>query len=95
MATVVVLYDYKDDAESVRAQHEIRPRHREFLLGLPGLLLTGPTDLGGAVIVFDGDPERIGYLMDEDPFAEADLIARRRVTTWDVVGGSLREALPG
>ena len=95
MPVVAVLYDYKVDAESVAIQDEIRPRHREFLFRQPNLLLTGPTDDSGAVIVFDGEVAQIEQLMDDDPFADADVIARRRVVAWNVVGGSLREHLPG
>ncbi|MEX0426205.1 YciI family protein [Nocardioides sp. DS6] len=90
MAIVAVTYAYNDDTAT---QGEVRPKHREFLRSQPHLLLSGPTDDGGALLVFEGDVAGIEALLDQDPFKAAGVIASRTVVTWDVVLGSKRDAL--
>lgn len=90
MAIVAVVYQYDDDAET---QAVVRPKHREFLGAQPNLLLSGPTDDGGALLIFEGDVAGIEALLEQDPFKAAGVIASRTVTTWDVVLGSRRESL--
>jgi uncharacterized protein YciI len=90
MAIVAVLYEYNDD---IATRDAVRPEHRKFLDSQPNLLLTGPTDDEGAIILFDGEPRQVEVLMDEDPFWDAGVIASRRVTVWDVTGGSWKDRL--
>jgi uncharacterized protein len=90
MTISVVLYDY-DDNDARRA--ELRATHREFLFAHPALLASGPTSANGAVIVFEAEPAELEAYMDDDPFWTAGVVARRTVTTWDVVGGSWKAAL--
>jgi uncharacterized protein YciI len=75
----VVLYEY-DDNTAVR--DELRPRHRAFLDSREGLLLSGPTAAGGAVIVYDAEPAELEAWLNDDPFWAAGTIARRVVTEW-------------
>jgi uncharacterized protein YciI len=90
MAIVVVLYEYTDDTAVLAA---VRPAHREFLGAQPNLLLSGPTDSDGAVIVFEGEVAEIEALMDKDPFKDAGVIASRTVTAWEVTTGSWKARL--
>lgn len=86
----VVLYAY-NDLPDLREQH--LAKHREFLAGLPNLLLSGPTDDGSAVIVLDGDPAEVEQQMDADPFRAVGLIKERRVVAWTPVLGSWKATL--
>lgn len=79
MTISVVLYEY-DDNTALR--DEVRPRHRAFLGSREGLLLSGPTAAGGAVIVYDAEPAELEAWLNDDPFWVAGTIARRVVTEW-------------
>jgi uncharacterized protein len=82
----VVTYDYTDD---VQAQDEVRPRHRDYLRGLGENLVSGPTDAGGAFLIFDAaSAEEVEGLLDQDPFKLAGVIRERRVVGWTPVLGS-------
>jgi uncharacterized protein YciI len=87
---VAVLYEYDGDAALM---DEVRPAHREFLFSHPGILLSGPTDAGGAVIVFEADPVELEAWLDEDPFRKAGVIGRRTITPWTIVGGAWKDQL--
>ncbi|MFT4083696.1 MAG: YciI family protein [Nocardioides sp.] len=91
-STVAVTYRYDDDLET---QNRVRPEHRAFLGRQPNLLLSGPTDDGGALLVFAGEPAEIEAVLDEDPFRIAGVIAERSVTTWNVVLGTKAGLLNG
>ena len=90
MAIVAVLYQYTDDTATRDA---VRPTHRNFLQSQPNLRLSGPTDTGGAIVLFEGDVAEIEALMDRDPFKEAGVIASRTITAWSVNSGSWAHAL--
>ena len=75
----------------------VRPQHRAYLAGLDALVLSGPTDDDGAVLVFEaGTAEEVHAMLDADPFTTAgDVVAQRSVVGWTVVLGSARAALTG
>jgi len=83
---VVATYAYTSDTA---ARDAVRPAHREYLASLDALLLSGPTDAGGAVLVFDADsPAVVEGLLDADPFVtHGGIVAERAVVAWDVVLG--------
>lgn len=91
MPHFVATYTYTDDEQGRIAA---RPSHREYLASLEQLRLSGPTDAGGAVLVFEAaaaaDVER---LLDEDPFVRGGFVAERTVVGWDVVLGTARDRL--
>jgi len=90
MSFYVATYEYTEDAE---AQQLVRPRHREFLKGLPTLVVSGPTDANGAVLIFEaGSAEEVGGLLDADPFQLEGFIAERRIVGWTPVLGRLVES---
>jgi uncharacterized protein len=82
----VATYTYTED---VAARDAARPAHRDYLGGLDELLLSGPTDAGGAVLVFEaGSLAEVERLLDADPFATAGaVIAQRTVVAWEIVRG--------
>jgi uncharacterized protein YciI len=86
----VVLYEY-DDNTAVR--DELRPAHRAFLDSREGLLLSGPTAAGGAVIVYQAEPAELETWLDDDPFWAAGTISRRVVTEWTPGMGSWKSTL--
>ncbi|WP_211290829.1 YciI family protein [Kineococcus xinjiangensis] len=88
----VATYSYTEDTA---ARDAVRAEHREYLAGLgERLVLSGPTDANGAVLVFDvpaaADVERI---LDADPFTRAGLVAARTVVGWTPVLGRLLPSL--
>jgi uncharacterized protein YciI len=90
MSFYVVTYEYTGDAD---AQQLVRPQHREFLKGLPTLVVSGPTDANGAVLIFEaGSAEEVGGLLDADPFQLEGFIGERRIVGWTPVLGRLVEA---
>jgi uncharacterized protein YciI len=86
----VVLYEYDDNAA---LRDELRPAHREFLGSRDGLLLSGPTAAGGAVIVYQAEPTELEAWLDGDPFWSAGTIAKRVVTEWTIGMGSWKAEL--
>lgn len=91
MPIFCVTYDYAHDSEALDA---IRPEHRAFLAEQAGLLLSGPTDDGGALLIFEAaSAAEVEEILDDDPFHEADLIVERNVVGWSPVLGSWREEL--
>lgn len=87
----VVLYEYGEGTTAVR--DELRPAHREFLDSRAGLLLSGPTAAGGAVIVYQAEPTELEAWLDGDPFWGAGAIAKRVVTEWTIGMGSWKAQL--
>ncbi|WGL52941.1 YciI family protein [Nocardioides sp. BP30] len=87
----VVLYEYGEGTTAVR--DELRPAHRDFLDSREGLVLSGPTAAGGAVIVYEADPVELEAWLDSDPFWTAGAIAERVVTEWTIAMGSWKERL--
>jgi uncharacterized protein YciI len=92
MGTVsVVLYQYAEGTDAVR--DELRPKHRAFLDSRDGLLLSGPTAAGGAVIVYEAEPAELEAWLDDDPFWAAGAISNRVVTEWTIGMGSWKAQL--
>ncbi len=78
-------YAYTDDTATL---DRVRPAHREWLADQPQLLASGPTDAGGAILVWEAaSAVEVERILDADPFTEAGVIAERRVVGWTVVRG--------
>ena len=92
MPFFVATYAYTEDTSALDA---VRPEHRAYLAGLgERLVLSGPTDADGAVLVFDVDSAAdVEGILDDDPFTRAGLVASRPVVGWTPVLGRLRSAL--
>ncbi|GAB2477889.1 YciI family protein [Promicromonospora xylanilytica] len=93
MSIYAVSYTYTDD---VTTRDEVRPSHREFLLGLnaQGIVrASGPVDGGtGALVVVEAESADAALaILDADPFTVRGVIAERNVRQWDVVIGGLAE----
>jgi uncharacterized protein YciI len=86
----VVIYEY-DDNTALR--DELRPAHRAFLDSREGLVLSGPTAAGGAVIVYEAEPTELETWLNDDPFWTAGTISRRVVTEWTIGMGSWKATL--
>jgi uncharacterized protein YciI len=88
----VATYAYTDDTTTRDA---VRPAHREYLGSLDALLLSGPTDADGALLVFEaGSADEVEALLDADPFAvHGGIVASRTVVGWQVVLGSAKDRL--
>lgn len=92
MPVFVATYAY-DPAASARLD-EVRPAHREWLATQPGLLASGPTDAGGAVLVWEGaSAAEVEAILDQDPFHPAGVVAERTVVGWDIVRGRWLDVL--
>ncbi|WP_028660341.1 YciI family protein [Nocardioides insulae] len=91
MPIFAVTYAYTSDTDSL---DRVRPEHRRFLADQPDLLLSGPTDDNGALLVFEGaSREAVEGLLDQDPFYAAGLVVERSTAAWNPVLGSLRDHL--
>ncbi|SFC22149.1 hypothetical protein SAMN04487968_104288 [Nocardioides terrae] len=91
MSLYAVTYVYSPDTEAL---DRLRPEHRAFLADQDGLLLSGPTDDNGALIVWEGKSvAEIEETLDEDPFWTAGLITERVVVGWNPILGPWRETL--
>lgn len=91
MAIYAVTYGYTPDEE---ARDQLRPEHRAFLAGLGELLLSGPTDDDGALLLFEAkSAAELEEVLDEDPFWAEGLVAERTVVEWNPVLGPWRETL--
>ncbi len=89
MPHFVATYAYTQDAEG---RAGLRPTHREYLASLPQLVASGPTDAGGAVLVFEaGSAAEVEDLLAADPFVQQGFVATRSVVGWEVVAGRLRD----
>jgi len=72
---------------------EVRPAHRAFLAEAQErgeLLASGPWISNmGALLIFEAEDEAaLRGLLEHDPFAEADLVSRVRITEWTPVLGT-------
>jgi len=91
MPIFAVTYGY---AKDTAALDRVRPEHRAFLGALDGLLLSGPTDDDGALLVFDAaSAAEVEELLDDDPFFVEGLVVERSIVEWSIVLGSWREEL--
>jgi len=89
----VATYQYTADTET---RDVVRPTHREWLADLgETLVLSGPTDADGAVLVFEAaDADAVRALLEEDPFAlQGGVIAETTVVGWTPVLGRLSSSL--
>ena len=87
----VVIYAYVDDPKSVA---EVRPEHRAFLAGLDNLVLSGPTDDGGAVLIFEAaSASAVEQTLDADPFRTRGVIVHRQVKGWNPTLGRAKDRL--
>lgn len=70
MAIFCVTYDY--DPGATETLDEVRPAHRDWLAEQPQLLASGPTDAGGAVLIWEGgSAAEVEAILDRDPFHDA------------------------
>ncbi|WP_432543496.1 YciI family protein [Kineococcus sp. SYSU DK002] len=85
-------YAYTPDTA---ARDAVRPVHREYLASLPELVLSGPTDDDGALLLFEAaDAGTVEALLDADPFVlDGRVVAQRRVVGWNPVLGRLSSSL--
>jgi uncharacterized protein YciI len=91
MPIYAVTYVYTPDTE---ARDRLRPEHRSFLSETDGLLLSGPTDDNGALLIWEAKSVAdVEEVLDEDPFWTADLISERSVVGWEPGLGPWRESL--
>ena len=92
MPYFVATYAYTPDTAR---RDEVRAEHRRWLADLgERLVLSGPTDADGAVLLFeDEDATAVDTLLEQDPFVLAGVVAERRVVGFTPVLGRLRDAL--
>jgi uncharacterized protein YciI len=91
MPTFAVTYVYSTDIDAL---DQLRPEHRAFLSAQDGLLLSGPTDDNGALLIWEAKTASdIEEILDDDPFWTAGLISERSVVGWNPVLGPWRESL--
>ncbi|MFB9376908.1 YciI family protein [Kineococcus gynurae] len=91
MPYFVVTYAYSADTAR---RDEVRPAHRDFLGTVGSLVLSGPTDDDGAVLIFeDADAAAVEATLDADPFVAEGLVEQRTVRGWTPVKGRLLDAL--
>ncbi|GAA0308896.1 YciI family protein [Kineococcus aurantiacus] len=85
-------YAYTPDTQTRDA---VRPAHREYLASLEQLVLSGPTDDDGALLLFEApDAAAVEALLDADPFhLDGRVVGSRRVVGWNPVLGRLKSAL--
>ena len=86
MPVFCATYEYAPDA--TETLDRVRPAHRAWLGEQPGLLTSGPTDAGDAVLVWEaGSAAEVEALLDQDPFVTEGVVAERRVVGWTIVRG--------
>lgn len=91
MALYAVTYVYENDPAGLA---ELRPAHREWLAAQEGLLLSGPTDDNGALLLWEGaDAGAVETVMDEDPFWAEGLIVERNIVGFEPTSGPWLEPL--
>ncbi|WP_193605757.1 YciI family protein [Nocardioides dongkuii] len=85
---------YAYDPAATETLDAVRPAHRDWLAEQPALLASGPTDDGGAVLVWEGgSAAEVEAILDQDPFHAAGVIAERRVVGWQIVRGRWLDVL--
>ncbi len=90
MARFVVELVFAADTE---ARLAVRPAHREYLASLQEkghLLASGPwTSDTGALLIYEAANEaELREILEHDPYTEADVVSRMRITEWNPVLGS-------
>jgi uncharacterized protein YciI len=90
--------DYLYAADSAATRDEVRPTHRAWLAGLDGteasdgvkLVAAGPLGAQEAMLIFRApDSQRVGAVLERDPFAEAGVIDLTTVREWTPTTGEL------
>jgi uncharacterized protein YciI len=83
----IATYAYSDDLDKRDA---FRAPHRTWLADQTELLVSGPTDDDGAVLIFRGESAaEVSALLDQDPFTVEGVVTARTIRAWDPVVGSL------
>ena len=91
MPIFAVTYGYSTDSD---ARDRLRPEHRAFLAEQDGLLLSGPTSDGGALLLFEGkSADDVEEVLDQDPFYVEGLVTERGIVEWTTASGPWRELL--
>lgn len=89
MPLFAVTYGYTTDTDAL---DRLRPEHRAFLAEQAGLLISGPTDDGGALLIFEAKTAAdVEEILDEDPFYAEGLVAERSIVGWNPVLGPWRD----
>jgi uncharacterized protein YciI len=91
MSIFAVTYVYGNTPDELS---DLRPAHREWLAAQDGLLLSGPTDDNGALLLWEGKSAgEVEDMMDEDPFWVEGLIVERNVVGFTPKTGPWLEPL--
>ncbi|UDY23899.1 YciI family protein [Nocardioides sp. Kera G14] len=91
MPIFAVTYVYENNPEGLA---ELRPTHRDFLISQDGLLLSGPTDDNGALLLWEGkDAGEVETVLDDDPFWTEGLIVERNIVGFEPKSGPWLEPL--
>jgi len=94
MPIFAVTYRYSDD---VTTRDALRTEHRDYLRGLADqglLLVSGPTDPAGALLLFRTDDKtRVDALVEKDPFTTSGVNTAITTAEWEPVIGPLLPAL--
>lgn len=91
MTPYAVHYRYTDDVDF---RMELRPEHRDFLLGLgPDRLLLAaaydPAEEHGGLLIIGGESvEEVAELMSADPYQQRGVVTHVRIRTWQPAIGS-------
>lgn len=91
MTPFAVHYTYTDDVEF---RLNLRPEHREFLLGLGAerLLMAGaydPSEEHGALLIIGGtSPEDVAEALSADPYQQQGVVTDVRIRAWQPAIGS-------
>ena len=92
MATYAVIYAYGVPESELAT---VRVEHRDYLAGLPELLVAGPWDAGrGALILVSAEStSQVEALVAADPFVREGFVAQHEVHEWTPVLGPRAEHL--
>jgi uncharacterized protein YciI len=86
----IATYAYSDDLDKRAA---FPAPHRTWLADQTELLVSGPTDDDGAVLIFRAESaDEVSALLDQDPFTVEGVVTARTVRARDPVVGSLLPA---
>lgn len=94
MSIFAVTYTYGAPEEQLAT---LRAEHRDYLAGLPELLVSGPaSDSREAVLVLRAESRsQVESLLAADPFVKAGFVAEHVVRDWKPILGPLSENFAG
>ncbi|GAA4560632.1 YciI family protein [Pseudonocardia xishanensis] len=96
MSTYAVIYTYTDDTDRRMA---VRPEHRDYLAGLPELVVAGawaPEEPVGGLLVFRAaDKADVQAIVDADPYSKAGVVADVQIREWVPPLGPAAAAITG